>query len=117
IKNNMNITTAVSDIAVDPTNPNHAVATVSTYTSENTWYTNNGDSTWTAASTGLPQVPAMAAVMLTNPYRIYIGTDVGVFKATSDAGLYVPDMNGMPQGVPVHELEYSSVTGTMTAGT
>ena len=108
---------AVNRVAVDPADAQHVFAAVSVFTAPQVWYSTTGGTTWTAATNGIPAVPANCVLVLQNPYRVFVGNDVGIFVATADAGPYVPDMAGFPQGVPVTDLEYNAVTGTITAGT
>ena len=109
---------AITDIAVDAADPMKVSITVSGFNVEHVWYTTDGGDNWLPGGNGLPNAPANAVLLLTNPDRVYVGTDVGVFvSSTGSRGAYVPDMNGFPQGVPVTELEYNPNTNTITAGT
>ena len=107
----------VTRIAVDPSDSQHVFATVSGFSGPHLWVSSTGGAPWTAVTNGLPDVPHNCVILLENPFRIYVGTDVGVFVAGSDAGPYAPDMGGLPQGVVVTDLEFNTVTGTLTAAT
>ena len=85
----------VSWIAVHPTAPLTAWATVSTFNAgANTGHvfkTINGGTSWTnidgSGATGVPDVPVHCVVVVpSDTNRIYIGTDIGVF-VTLDGGL------------------------------
>lgn len=80
----------VSSVAFDPTNKDIAYATYSTFGGVHVWKTVNAGASWTGLNgTGagtLPDVPVHSIVVdPTNPMRLYIGTDVGVF-ASADGG-------------------------------
>jgi photosystem II stability/assembly factor-like uncharacterized protein len=107
----------ITDLAIDQTDPNHVYATVMAFYNTSLYITTTGGGTWTGVTNGLPPVPAESVLRLTNPLRIYVGTDVGIFVADNDAGPFVPDMNGFAQGVPISELVYSPALNTITAGT
>ncbi|MFN7971606.1 MAG: hypothetical protein U0166_04560 [Acidobacteriota bacterium] len=106
-----------NSLNVDPQDPMHVYVTIPTYTTNPMWYSVNGGGTWTGAANGLPQVAANDVLLLKNPTRVYVADDVGVYVAPSDAGPFTPDMNGMPQGVPVSDLEFNSTTNTIDAAT
>ena len=75
-----------SDIAVDPTNPNRLVVTLSGFGSSHVYMSMNGGSTWSNLGTGLPDIPHNTVMI--NPLdirQIYVGNDIGVFYAN-----YVP---------------------------
>ena len=80
----------VSSIAFDPTNRQTVYATYSTFGGNHIWKSSLGGATWQPLDgTGinrLPDVPAHCIVVdPTNPSRIFVGTDVGLF-VTSDGG-------------------------------
>ncbi|MFN7974024.1 MAG: hypothetical protein U0166_17035 [Acidobacteriota bacterium] len=105
------------DIAVDPEDADHVVVVQPTYIAPTIYFTTNGGGSWTSVTNGLPAVPAACVTIATDPYRVYVGTDVGVFVSMSDSGPYVPDMNGFPQGVAVSDIEHNVNTGTLSAAT
>ncbi|MFN7975604.1 MAG: hypothetical protein U0166_25235 [Acidobacteriota bacterium] len=109
----------VSCVRVDPSDSNHVYVALGTLANPVLWYSTTGGNTWTSVTNGLPSgIPADSILLLQNPSRIYVGTDLAVYVSTSgDAGPYVPDMNGMPLGVVVSDLEYNAATNTITAGT
>ena len=109
---------SVTRVAVDPADALHVYVTVSGFNSDHLWYSTNGGASWASTSNGLPNVPHNCVLMVPNPTRVYVGTDVGVFVSDQgDGGPYVPDMNGFPQGVVVSDIEYNTTTNTLTAGT
>ncbi|MFN7976239.1 MAG: PKD domain-containing protein [Acidobacteriota bacterium] len=108
----------INDIAVDPADAMHVYAALSGTSAPELWYSTTGGTTWTAATNGIPSVTANSVLVVANPYRIFLGNDIGIFRSdTGDAGPYVADMSGLPLGVPVTDLEFNATTGTITAGT
>jgi photosystem II stability/assembly factor-like uncharacterized protein len=80
----------VSSIGVDPTNPQVAYATYSTYNTAtqqgHVFRTTDGGATWTRIDGNLPDMPVHSVVVHpTQASTLYIGTDLGVF-VTIDGG-------------------------------
>lgn len=79
----------VSAIAVDPTNPQIAYATLQGFLGPgagHVYATTNGGQSWTMIGSGLPDVPVNSIVVDPDtPENLFIGTDSGVF-VTSDGG-------------------------------
>jgi PKD repeat protein len=118
VRGNLPGSHTVNDIEVDPADPLHVYLAISGTTDPNVWYSAAGGTTWTSATNGLPGVTANSVLVVPGPYRIYVGTDIGVFRSDAgDAGPYLPDMAGMALGVAVTDLEHNPTTGTLTAGT
>lgn len=84
-------TAFASSAAFDPTDANIVYVTYETFTGLSVYKSVNGGASWTAIpGTGanvLPKVPAhTVAVDPTNPSRLYVGTDIGVYTSM-DGGL------------------------------
>ena len=79
----------IARTVIDPQNVNTAYVTLSAFGVVNIWKTTNlnaGSPTWTAITSGIPQVPVNAFVVdHTNSNNLYAGTDIGVY-ASSDGG-------------------------------
>jgi photosystem II stability/assembly factor-like uncharacterized protein len=76
----------VSGIRVDPTNPNRIWVTYSSLTGGHVFRSNDGGTTWTNVSAGLPNIPANAVqIDPANPDTVWVAADVGVYRS-SDAG-------------------------------
>jgi hypothetical protein len=106
----------ISSLAFDPTNDTIAYATVSTFTGPSSVYrSTNSGATWTPIpGTGanvLPKVPALTvAVDPTNPTRLYVGTDIGVYTSIDSGANWYREVAGFGN-VSVEHLEINT-TGT-----
>ncbi|MDB3991782.1 hypothetical protein N9443_01610, partial [Schleiferiaceae bacterium] len=71
----------ISGIAIDPTDENHIIISISGYnSSKKLMESNNGGGSWTNLSSGLPNVPANCVTFESaSSTGIYVGTDIGVF--------------------------------------
>ena len=108
-------TVFVSAVTFDPTNSNIAYATYETFSGNSVYRSVNAGATWTAVpGTGanvLPRVPAHAvAVDPTNPSRIYVGTDIGVYTSIDSGANWYREATGFGN-VSVEHLEING-TGT-----
>lgn len=117
----------VESIAVDPTNANVAWAVQSgTNTSGlsggpslHVFVTRDQGRTWTSITGDLPDIPVNAIILDpdTTPRQLYIGTDIGVFRAADGSSPSWTYFNsGMPP-VIVNQLAYVRATGTLVAAT
>jgi photosystem II stability/assembly factor-like uncharacterized protein len=80
----------ITDIWVNPSTPSNAILTESGFngttsgTFGHVFKTSNGGATWVNISGNLPNVPVNAiAVDPSNPAKIFLGTDTGVFYTTT----------------------------------
>ncbi len=90
----------ISGIAVDPNNPAIAYLCVSGFLSGHIFKTINMGATWTDISSGLPDIPANA--VLVDPIdssKIYLGTDIGVFRLTAASPNWQSFNKGMPPAI------------------
>lgn len=111
----------MSDIAINPVNPNEIYASFG-------WYedgykvlrSTNGGTNWTNISGSLPNVPVNCIVFQNTtgspPGAIYIGTDIGVFYRDNNLGDWIPFSNGLPV-VEVTDLEIQVSSSMLRAGT
>ncbi len=120
---------SIEGIAVDPNDPDHAVAVVSGYSATNqphVYFTYNGGTTWTPVTT-LPNFPVYDVVIDANDNNNYIiGTEFGIW-ASFDGGTTWHEQTSiadpslkMPR-VPVYRLRqlplYKDDCGVIYAGT
>jgi PKD repeat protein len=108
----------ITDIEVDNNNANNVYVTLSGYVAGNkVFYSNNGGSTWTNYSTGLPNLPANCIVFRKNsPGAIYVGMDHGVYYRESSMSSFIPYDAGLPN-VWVNDMEIYYPTGKLRAAT
>lgn len=108
---------AVTDIAVDASDPRIAVLSVSGFGTGHVFRTVNGGASWTDISGDLPDVPVNA--VLSHPAlgdELYVGTDLGNFRSVSGGTAWAPFNTGFPN-VAVFDLAFSPGTGTIVAAT
>ncbi|MFL5462827.1 MAG: hypothetical protein ACJ8AC_02145 [Gemmatimonadaceae bacterium] len=105
----------ITRIAVDPTDATHALLTVSGFASGHVFETKNAGALWSDISVGLVDAPANS-VTFVNGVGIMVGTDVGVFQATSPGATWVSGPPGIPN-VIVEDLISVSGANLVLAGT
>ena len=98
----------VKSIIVSPTDSNTAYLTVSGFASGHVFKTTNAGANWTDISGNLPDIPTNT--LLIDPRdanTLYVGTDIGVFRSTTDGNTWETFNNGMPPAI-VTELDANS---------
>ncbi len=97
-------------IGFTATNPNHA---------RKVFYSEDGGTTWTNITNGLPNVPVWTIAAQDNSPvgAIYVGTAIGVFYKDNTMSRFVEFQVGMPRGVMVTDLKIHSGVGKIYAGT
>lgn len=101
----------VSSVAFDPTNRDIAYATYSTFTGQHVWRSWNGGISWEPIDGSLPDIPVNCIVVdPTNPQRLYIGTDIGVFTSPDNGANWAVENNGFAN-VPVEWLTIGQFGG------
>ena len=106
----------IKSIIVHPTNPNVAYLTVSGFDSGHVFKTTNGGASWADISGNLPNVPTNT--LLIDPRTattLYVGTDIGVFRSTTDGTNWETFNSGLPPTI-VTELD-AQAGGLMQAAT
>ncbi|NNM95253.1 MAG: PKD domain-containing protein [Bacteroidia bacterium] len=111
----------ITDIAVDPGNPQRVWVTFSGYSSGNKVYQSvNAGSTWTNISTGLPNLPANCIVYdkTGTGDAMYAGTDMGVYyrDTVNTGGTWVSYNTGLPN-VMVTDLQIYAPSHLLNAAT
>jgi len=102
-------------IAVDPASPSNAYVAFTAYRGKHVLRTTDFGATWSDFSAGLPDVP-MQTIYIDprDPSRMYVGTDIGVFRSVA-GGDWEPFDSGMP---PVKVTSFTTTAdGRLLAGT
>jgi len=97
----------VSSIDIDPANGNHLLVTLSNYGVISVFESTNGGASWTNIEGNLPDmpvrwgliVPATASVNGVAPGGILLGTELGVWYASTTSGTsteWMPQSNNLP---------------------
>jgi hypothetical protein len=92
----------VARTVVDPTDPSIAYVTLDGYfgnSDSHVWRTTDlgASPTWTAAGSGIPDVPVNAFVIDPNDStHLFAGTDVGVYESTDSGTSWTPYGSGLP---------------------
>lgn len=91
----------IARAAIDPANTDRAYVTLSAFGVPSIWKTenlSNASPSWTAVSSGLPQVPVSAFIIdPQNPNMLYAGTDIGVYSSGDAGATWVPHGTGLPR--------------------
>lgn len=88
---------SITNISVHPTNPQEAYLTVSGYNTGHIFKTTDAGTTWQDVSGNLPNIPTNA--LLYDPLdlnTLYIGTDIGVFRGSTNGMNWSTFNNGLP---------------------
>lgn len=116
----------VTDIEVDPTHPNHAYATTSSWPPQaprdgitqsggtsQVYETTDGGANWHVVTGDLPAAPynAIAVDWSFSKQTIYVATDVGVFWSEDDGAVWHATSQNLPT-VSVEDLQIQTVSGT-----
>jgi photosystem II stability/assembly factor-like uncharacterized protein len=111
----------VSDIVVNPRNPDNVFQARAGFTgalpAHNVRVSNDGGLTWSDASNGLPDIPVNALAF--DPIfqnQIWAGTDVGMYLSTDGGTTWVPYNQGIPN-VAIFDVKANGHTGVVLACT
>lgn len=107
----------VSDIHVDPTNPNRIWATYLTRSGGRVFRSDDAGTSWTDRSAGLPSLPVNAVeVDPLNSYRVWVALDLGVFE-TVNAGVSWSDFSASLPNAIIGDLSFHPHARVLRAGT
>ncbi len=107
----------VSDLAVDPINPNRLWATYSNVSGGHVYRSDNGGTSWADMSTGLPNIPANAiALDPANPNTVYLAADVGVYRSPDSGASWSAFSNLLPNAL-VKDLLFHQASRLLRAAT
>ncbi|HQR33655.1 MAG TPA: putative Ig domain-containing protein, partial [Blastocatellia bacterium] len=77
----------------------------------------NATPTWTAAGSGIPDVPVNAlAIDPANPTHVYAGTDIGVYRSTDSGATWLPFGTGLPR-VAVFDMKIQNANRILRIAT
>ncbi|WP_114777544.1 VPS10 domain-containing protein [Botryobacter ruber] len=111
----------ISNLSVNPLNPEHVVVTFSGFSAGNKVYSSeDGGKTWQNISGALPNIPVNCSVFRdAASNEVYIGTDLGVFFKDSTSE-WQPFNNGLPNVVvtdlKIHFAENKILAATFGRG-
>jgi photosystem II stability/assembly factor-like uncharacterized protein len=106
----------VSWLAFDPTDPNVAYATYSTFGGTHVWRTADGGATWSgidgSGAGSLPDLPVNTiAIDPAHATNLYVGTDMGVFVSTDSGQSWALELTGFPDSVTDALVMHADTSG------
>jgi hypothetical protein len=107
----------ISDILVDPGSASRIWVTSSTIGGGRVFRSDNGGSTWTDFTTGLPSLPVNAIeVDPGNTNRVWVAADLGVYQSLDGGAHWAPFNQGLPNAL-VADLVFHPNARLLRAGT
>lgn len=108
----------ITEIVVDPTDPNHIILTLSGYSDgEKVFESFDAGDTFSNISNNLPNIPANCLVLGGGADNgIYVGTDAGIYYTNDNLANWVDFMDGLPK-TSVRQLKISESLAKLRAGT
>lgn len=107
----------VSDLYIDPSNLSRMWATYRTVGGGRVFVSDNGGSSWTDRSAGLPSLPINAVeVDPWNRNRVWVAADLGVYETRNSGASWADFSNGLPN-MYVGDLLFHPHARVLRAGT
>ena len=114
---------SVSDVAIGPQNAQTMYVVYNGFNINtpgapgHVFKSTNGGTSWTNASTGLPDIPVLTVALdASAPNTVYVGTDIGVYRSTNGGANWAPFNQGLPV-VAVYDLALNPNTHILAAAT
>ena len=106
-----------SAILVDPANANRIWLTYSQVGGSRVHRSDNGGTTWTDCTAGLPNLPINSVVVdNTDATRVWVSADVGVYQSTDTGATWASFFAGLPN-VLVEDLKFHPTARVLRAAT
>jgi photosystem II stability/assembly factor-like uncharacterized protein len=108
----------LSDLLVDPTDPDRLWATSSDLRSPGIFRSDDGGATWKNLSANFPVTIPLNAVEIdpVNPDTVFVAADVGVYRSVDAGGTWKPLVDGLPNAL-VKDLVFHPVSRMLRAAT
>jgi hypothetical protein len=107
----------ISDLNCLPSNTNRIWATSTSIGGARVWRSDDGGTTWTDRSTGLPALPLNGVEVDTwNLNRVWVAADLGVYQSRDGGGTWSNYSNGLPN-VLIGDLLFHRHARVLRAGT
>ncbi|AOM80040.1 hypothetical protein BFS30_24480 [Pedobacter steynii] len=119
---------AISDLEIDPKNPNRVwvsygnivesqVPVSSTLRKKRVLYSSNNGDTWTDISKGLPAMPVIKLLYIEGSDDVlFAATDVGVYRWNKTGGQWECFNNGIPKTI-ITDLNFNACSGKLKVST
>jgi hypothetical protein len=103
---------------IDVNNANRIYIGFASYTGNSVYISNNGGSTWTNYSAGLPSIPANCFVTTSGNAdgEVFVGTDMGVYRRTNSLSSWEAFNNNLPSA-SVSEMQIFYPTAQLRIST
>lgn len=106
------------DIAVNPQNSSEVYVVFSGFGTGHIFKSTDAGATWNDLTGILPDLPFHAIEILpASPETLFVGCDVGVFASVDAGATWYAFNEGLPQGVMIFDLRYSSSDNSLIAFT
>jgi photosystem II stability/assembly factor-like uncharacterized protein len=108
----------LSDLLIDPTNPDRLWATSSDLHAPGIFRSDDGGTTWHDLSASFPVTIPLNAVEIdpANPNTVFVAADVGVYRSVDAGATWTPLVDGLPNAL-VNDLVLHPVSRVLRAAT
>jgi hypothetical protein len=111
----------ISCVAIDPSNPSRVWVTLSQLGGGRVYRSDNGGTSWTDCTAGLPAIPINSVVVDPANYkRVWVAADVGVYQSVNLGGSWTSFSTGLPNALAAdllfHKQDRMLFCGTRNRG-